>query len=709
MYKPPRNYKNYGNTTQHNTTQHNTTQHNTTQLNTRSFFSRVAIMATIYICVLHQFLAQGQWNVNGSQNVSVQPNIFFNEPIENRIYFGSSFANYIRYYNIFEQESEPSSNIKGLEFKLNNTIRFNISESSIDKITQLEPSATGQVSIGLAGSTNAILMMNGVIRFPDNTVINSASFITSIIGQNTRIGTLETQMLLANTNLVLTNTGLNLRITNLQNTINASLLGLNTQLLATNTGLNLRISNLETGINSTITGFNTQFSSLNSQILNFNNTISGFNTQFSNLNNTISGFSTQFSNINNTISGFNTQFSNINNTISGFNTQFSNINTQFTTLNAQFSNTWQVKPNGLAYTAGSVQIGNKLLLQGSPILMYVHSFGVQTGANSWRSISLTTTSPIHPYCPTNSNSSTKCGTSPTQVIYVLSSEAEIINTISGLVLQHTAGNGITITPQGAIRFKDGSEIGGNMNIVAEINSLKTKTINIFNKNFGGEPTRNFVGINIDDPRAQLDVNGNLRVRNLAGTGTRMLVTNEIGLVSSQPLPTSDVTMADLNAIKDRNTIVFGGTGSGESIERVNNTDIALKTNFTERLKIMNDGRVQIGSQKPTTNDYKLSVDGNMVVLGKIATQRVYCSPGATFPDYVFDANYKLMSLSETEDYINKNHHLPDFDNGDLYDKNGIDVGHLILILTKKTEELTLHLINLKKENEQMKKQIDKLK
>lgn len=77
----------------------------------------------------------------------------------------------------------------------------------------------------------------------------------------------------------------------------------------------------------------------------------------------------------------------------------------------------------------------------------------------------------------------------------------------------------------------------------------------------------------------------------------------------------------------------------------------------------------------------------------------------TIPDYVFEPTYQLMSLSELEKYISKNKHLPNIPSAKDYEKAGeIDLRELQIKLLEKVEELTLYIIELKKENlEQQKK------
>lgn len=74
-----------------------------------------------------------------------------------------------------------------------------------------------------------------------------------------------------------------------------------------------------------------------------------------------------------------------------------------------------------------------------------------------------------------------------------------------------------------------------------------------------------------------------------------------------------------------------------------------------------------------------------------------------FPDYVFKKNYKLTPLEEVEKYINENNHLKGFENAQYYETNGLQLGEVVRLQQEKIEELTLYLIELKKEIENLKK------
>jgi hypothetical protein len=88
---------------------------------------------------------------------------------------------------------------------------------------------------------------------------------------------------------------------------------------------------------------------------------------------------------------------------------------------------------------------------------------------------------------------------------------------------------------------------------------------------------------------------------------------------------------------------------------------------------------------------------------------------ANWPDYVFKPDYQLPSLQQVETYIEQNQHLPDMPSAAQIEKEGINLGEMNKLLTKKVEELTLYLIEKdKKEGEQemiiqnLKDRLDKL-
>jgi len=111
--------------------------------------------------------------------------------------------------------------------------------------------------------------------------------------------------------------------------------------------------------------------------------------------------------------------------------------------------------------------------------------------------------------------------------------------------------------------------------------------------------------------------------------------------------------------------------------------------------IVRQHEVRIGDPWDTTA-VSLKVNGNKVWAHEVEVNLTDWS------DEVFDKNYKLMPLHQLESYIETNKHLPDIPTEEEVLKNGIKLGEMNALLLKKVEELTLYVIELKKEVEDLK-------
>ncbi|MFI5141765.1 MAG: hypothetical protein ACHQII_05365 [Bacteroidia bacterium] len=135
------------------------------------------------------------------------------------------------------------------------------------------------------------------------------------------------------------------------------------------------------------------------------------------------------------------------------------------------------------------------------------------------------------------------------------------------------------------------------------------------------------------------------------------------------------------------------------------------------------GNVGIGTGTPKA---KLTVNGNaligdpslslpagynLYVQQGIITEKVHVTTvhSTDWPDYVFTKNYKLMSLNEVENFIASNNHLPEVPSANEVSNSGIDMATMDATLLKKIEELTLYMIELKKENVEQQQELNELK
>ncbi|PRD44977.1 hypothetical protein [Sphingobacterium haloxyli] len=110
------------------------------------------------------------------------------------------------------------------------------------------------------------------------------------------------------------------------------------------------------------------------------------------------------------------------------------------------------------------------------------------------------------------------------------------------------------------------------------------------------------------------------------------------------------------------------------------------------------GKVGIGTSNPQA---KLAVDGN------ILAKEIKVTNNIAVPDYVFEPDYHLSSLSDVEAYVKEHKHLPEIPSAKDIDRDGLDLGEMNLLLLKKVEELTLYLIEQQKEINSLKREVKK--
>lgn len=138
------------------------------------------------------------------------------------------------------------------------------------------------------------------------------------------------------------------------------------------------------------------------------------------------------------------------------------------------------------------------------------------------------------------------------------------------------------------------------------------------------------------------------------------------------------------------SIIADRSGWGTSINfYVSDQDVDTDTKMT----IRGNGNVGIGTANPQA---KLTVEGN------ILAKEIKVKTDISVPDYVFDSDYKMLSLTEIETYVKEHKHLPEIPSAKAISENGLNLAEMNLLLLKKVEELTLHLIREQASREELK-------
>ncbi len=196
----------------------------------------------------------------------------------------------------------------------------------------------------------------------------------------------------------------------------------------------------------------------------------------------------------------------------------------------------------------------------------------------------------------------------------------------------------------------------------------------------------------DDGRMGIGYNGASygRTLNLGGTGQNFYTSNEAAFGGAIfPTDTSLVLWSNSGA---NNYLVlqpsWGNTGIGT---------------YTPNAKFHVNGNMLIGGNSANIKTgYSLSVDG------KIVAEEVLVQLSTSWPDYVFNKDYKLMPLKELEKSIRENNHLPNIPTAAEVEKEGITLGDMNKRLMEKVEELTLYIIDLDKKNNALTERMRKM-
>ncbi|GGF08270.1 hypothetical protein SAMN05443634_10320 [Chishuiella changwenlii] len=178
-----------------------------------------------------------------------------------------------------------------------------------------------------------------------------------------------------------------------------------------------------------------------------------------------------------------------------------------------------------------------------------------------------------------------------------------------------------------------------------------------------------VGIGTTNPKAKLDVNGDLRIGN-------------------------DDNYFTYNGYADI-LLKFKERGSGGRAI-VHDHGNVLTLNYDDNF----NGGTRLGKS--------FLVKGNNATLqGKFEAKEIKVTETPT-ADFVFEEDYKLPTLQEVEKHIKEKKHLPEIASAKEMEKEGVNVGEFQIQLLQKIEELTLYIIEQNKVNQKQSEQLNQL-
>jgi hypothetical protein len=213
-----------------------------------------------------------------------------------------------------------------------------------------------------------------------------------------------------------------------------------------------------------------------------------------------------------------------------------------------------------------------------------------------------------------------------------------------------------------------------------------------------------VGIGTASPAYKLDVNGGLRTAQFSPT-----FLSDYWRFSENNYNTLNVGY-NIDGIAD-GWINYRGYSDGFTQSRNFNIGngksgvIAWFDGVNNRVSINNNQVANYTLDVNGTGHFSGALTGYSASFnGTVHSKKIIVTQN-NLPDYVFDSSYTLIPLSQVEQYIKSNKHLPDVPSAKEVANKGMDVGDNQALLLKKIEELTLYIINQEKRIKQLEEKI----
>jgi trimeric autotransporter adhesin len=246
-------------------------------------------------------------------------------------------------------------------------------------------------------------------------------------------------------------------------------------------------------------------------------------------------------------------------------------------------------------------------------------------------------------------------------------------------------------PSSFLSFYNGTSFFGQIGVTASDASMHLLTPSLIGGDIRILPNNNLnsifttngaLGIGTSTPSVRLHIKG------LTSTGSEL-----VRIEGNRPFITLyDNTEGYQAYWRWDGDVIFGTATTAPT------TSIRIAPNASAAARFFPDGNTLFGPGLAATG-YRVSVNGKLIC----TEARVQLT--ASWPDYVFSKNYALRSIDDLDKFIQANHHLPGIPSAKEM-KGGQDLGDIQRRMMEKIEELTLYIIQLKKENDQLSRSIN---
>lgn len=207
------------------------------------------------------------------------------------------------------------------------------------------------------------------------------------------------------------------------------------------------------------------------------------------------------------------------------------------------------------------------------------------------------------------------------------------------------------------------------------------------------------GLGTSSPTARLHVNSNAIVQGTFTATSRSSIGSDCQVLTIGKAHTEGLSYGTayigFNAVRGGSswTLQSGNTNNGGAVIWATiGGDILFST-----IPSTNSGSSQIISDDTLRSHVNLKIGADGTLMAKEFKVTL-----TGWPDYVFDKSYNLMPLSETEQYIQAKGHLPNVPSAAEVEADGMSVGEMNKVLLQKVEELTLYVIELQKQIDELK-------